>query len=167
MEPGRADPGPRGKNLGLGSGLRRAGSSNVGRAVSPPDVRFNTREGRVQMQRGSVLLEQLVAMVILAIAAASVFSLLSLGYLAAAMAQDVTVATNLAQRKLEETKAADYAVAVSLRRQAADAPAFSGFEWAIDVLEQQPGLKEVLATVYWKARGRERSVRLVTVVTRP
>jgi type II secretory pathway pseudopilin PulG len=118
-------------------------------------------------QRGALLIEQIVAFVVLAIAATSVFSLLSVGHLSAAMAQDLSVATNLAQRKLEETRAVGFDAAAPIPRQAVDPTTFPNYEWEVEVLERVPGLKEVHATVYWRARGRERTVSLVTIIRSP
>lgn len=118
-------------------------------------------------QRGAILLEYLIATLVLAIVVTGVFGLLSVGYLSAAMAQDFSLATNLAQRRLEEIKAAGCEAAASIPRQPVDASRFRGYEWEVEAIAVAPQLKEVRATVYWKARGRERSVSLVTVVRKP
>lgn len=120
--------------------------------------------GKVKAQRGALLLEQLIAIAILAMVVMSVFNLLVVGSLAGALAQDQSLATHLAQRRLEEIKAAGCDAAASLPRQPVDASQFRGYEWQVDVVDLAPQLKQVAATVYWRARGRERSVSLVTFV---
>ncbi len=118
------------------------------------------------LQRGATLIEHVVAVVILAIGVASVLNLLVVGYLSSAMARDMSVGTGLAQRLLEEARAAGWDAAVPRPRQPVQSSA-SGYEWQLDVLERAAGLKEVTASVYWRTRGRERSVSLVTLVRRP
>ncbi len=113
-------------------------------------------------QRGAVLMEHLVAVAILGLVVVATFSLLAVGTLAGALAQDQSQATYLAQRLLEQVKAGGYEAATSLPQQPIDPARFPGYEWQVDVVERQPQLKEVTATVYWMARRRERSVRLVT-----
>lgn len=114
--------------------------------------------------RGAILIEHVVATSVLAVVVIGVLSLLSVGYLSTVIARDLSLATNLAQRKLEEVRAAGCEAAASIPRQPVDARAPQGYEWEVEVLEQSPGLKEVKATVYWKVRGRQRSLNLVTLM---
>lgn len=113
-------------------------------------------------QRGAVLMEHLVAVAILGLVAVAAFNLLAVGTLAGVLARDQSQATYLAQRLLEEVKAAGYEAATSLPRQPIDPARFPGYEWQVDVLEREPQLKEVSATVYWTGHRRERSVGFVT-----
>jgi Tfp pilus assembly protein PilV len=118
----------------------------------------------MQTQRGALLIEHLIALGILAVAVASVSTLLSVGYLAENLAQDQSTATNLAQRKMEELRARGFEAATSLARQPIDPSAFEGYDWQVEVAEVAPQFKEITATVYWNSHGRERSVTLVTAL---
>lgn len=121
----------------------------------------------MRSQLGAILIEHLVAIVVLAIVVTGVFTLLSVGSLSQALAQDLSLATNLAQRRLEEVRAAGYENAASLPRQPVDPAAFRGYEWQVEVIDQASGLKQITATVYWNRRGHERSVRLVALLRSP
>jgi len=119
-------------------------------------------EGGVNDQRGAILMEHLVAVAILGLVVVATFNLLAVGTLAGVLAQGQSQATYLAQRLLEQVKAGGYESAIFLPRQPVDPVQFPRYEWQVDVVERQPQLKEVTATVYWMMRGRERTVNLVT-----
>lgn len=121
----------------------------------------------MQNQRGAIFIEHLMAIVLLGIVVAGVFNMLSVGQLSRMLARDMSVAANLAQRRVEEMRAADFAAIVSTPREPIDVAGFPGHSWEVEVSEQGGGLKQVTATVYWSSRGRERSVRLVTLVRSP
>ncbi|MGH2359822.1 MAG: hypothetical protein ACRDGM_04675 [bacterium] len=106
-------------------------------------------------------MEHLVAVAVLGLVVVAVFNLLAVGALAAMLAQRQSQGTDLAQRLLEEVRAAGYEAALSRHRQFVDSTRYPGYEWQVDVTEREPQLKEVAATVYWTSR-RERSVSFVT-----
>ena len=113
-------------------------------------------------QRGALLLECLVAVMVLAVAVTMLLNLIAVGYLAQGLARDQSVATSLAQRRLEEMREAGPQAVVSDPRRPVDETAHGRFEWEVYVVDRPANLKEVIATVYWMARGRERSVQLAT-----
>lgn len=113
-------------------------------------------------ERGAVLMEHLVAMAILGLVAVATFNLLAVGMLAGVLARNQSRAAQLAERLLEEQKAAGYEAVATLPRQPIDAARLPGYEWQVGVVEREPQLKEVTATVFWMARGRERHVSFVT-----
>ncbi len=113
--------------------------------------------------RGSVLLEQIVAITVLSLMVVGVFSLLTTGSLGAQMAREHTVAASLAAQKLEDiigggTEPADRP------RERLDRAGFPTYEWQVDVEEVSPGLHRVSVTVWWSHGRLERSVSLTTLV---
>jgi type II secretory pathway component PulJ len=116
--------------------------------------------------RGSLLIEHVVAMALLALLAVSVFSLLSTGSRAAQMAKEARLAGSLAAQKLEElTERCDGATDVSWRP--LDLARFSEYQWHADVAQVAPNLRQMTVTVRWVARGQERRVSLTTLVRHP
>lgn len=112
-----------------------------------------------------MLLDQIVAIALLGVLVASIFSVLTAGSLAAQMAREFSLAGGLAAKKLEEiTAACEEPAGVS--RQALDPQRFPRYEWQVDVAEVTPPLCQVTVTVWWPQRGRERSVSLTTLVRR-
>ena len=113
--------------------------------------------------RGSLLLEHVVAMVLLSLLVVSVFSMLSTGSRAAQMAKETRLAGSLAAQKLEElTARTDDTTDIS--PQPLDPARFSGYQWQADVTQVAPSLRQVTVTVSWRARGQERKVSLTTIV---
>ncbi len=113
--------------------------------------------------RGSLLLEHLVAMALLSLMVVSVFSMLSTGSWAAQRAKETRLAGSLAAQKLEElTARCDDTTDIS--RQPFDPVRFPGYQWLADVTQVAPSLRQVTVTVSWPARGQERSVSLTTLV---
>lgn len=118
-------------------------------------------------QRGALLLEHLLAVIMLAIAVPGVFTLMLIGHLAATTAREVSIATYLAQRRIEGVRAVPYDALGSTPREPADTALLRQSTWEVEVVEVDATLKEVRATVYWKARTSDRNVSLVTLVRRP
>ncbi len=116
----------------------------------------------MEAERGALLLECLVSVMILGVAVTMLLNLLAVGYLAQALARDQSLATSLAQRRLEEMREAGPQAVVSDPRRPVDEAAYRRFEWEVHVANGSANLKEVTAIVYWTARGRERSVQLAT-----
>ncbi len=113
--------------------------------------------------RGSLLLEHLVAMVLLSLLVVSVFSMLSTGSRAAQMAKETRLAGSLAAQKLEElTAGCDDTTDVS--RQPLDPVRFPEYQWQADVTQVAPSLRQVTVTVSWPTRGQEHKVSLTTIV---
>jgi Tfp pilus assembly protein PilV len=113
---------------------------------------------------GATLIEHVIAVAVLAVVVTSVLTLLSVGYLAENLAQDQSLAVNLAQQKLEEIRAGGVEAAAPAERQPVALAASGGYEWQVEVTDVAPRLRQVTAIVYWKTRGRERSVTLVTLL---
>ncbi len=110
------------------------------------------------------LVEVLVAMAILSIAAAAIFGLYSTGFLAGGIARRMSGAVALAQQRLEASRSP--CVLGDEGPEATD-PAFPGYRWETRTTELRPGLREVTATVVWQERGQDRSLSLTTFVPDP
>jgi Tfp pilus assembly protein PilV len=121
----------------------------------------------LRSERGSLLLECLVAVMVLGVTVTMLLNLIAVGYLAQALARDQQTATALAQQRLEEVLDAGPQAARPQPRRSVDDMLHRRFEWEVDVVERPAKLKEVTAIVYWKNRGHERSVRLATYLRSP
>ncbi len=115
------------------------------------------------LNRGSILIEQLVAIALMSIMLVSVFSLLTAGALAAQMAQEFGLAGGLAAQKLEEITGGREEPTGGLR-QPIDPDRYPRHEWQADVTDVDAALRQITVTVWWRQRGRERSVSLTTLV---
>lgn len=113
--------------------------------------------------RGSVLIEQLLAISLMSLLLVSVFSLLTVGSFAAQMAQEFSLAGGLAAQKLEEITGGREGPA-PVAREPLDSARFPRHQWQADITEVGPALRQVTVTVWWPHRGRERSVSLTTLV---
>jgi type II secretory pathway pseudopilin PulG len=114
---------------------------------------------------GFLLLELLVALLVLAIVAGPLVSLLVLGIEMLHGAGEYTVAVNLAREKMEEVKGAGFGGAVCVVEE--DAGGFDGVRREVSVWEAACGagemeLKVVIVRVVWQEAALEREVRLVT-----
>lgn len=113
---------------------------------------------------GVTLVEVLVALAILSIAAAAIFGLYSTGLLAGGMARRMSGAVALAQQRLEASRSP--CVLGDEGPEATD-PAFPGYRWQTKVTEVRPGQREVTATVTWQERGQDKSLSLTTLAPDP
>jgi len=120
---------------------------------------------RVVRNRGSVLIEHLLAISLLSLFIVSLFSLLMTGSLAAQAAQETSVAGGLAAQKLEEVGCA-CREPVAMPRSPVDPIRFPKHEWEVAIKEIGPALRQVTVTVWWPFRGRERQVSFTTLVRR-
>ncbi len=115
--------------------------------------------------KGSTLIETLVAVALLSIISVSMFSLFATGWAAAKLAGGVEGATLLAQQRLEQIKAsASTDAPLTQDRELIDPLNFPGYSWDVVAEEQAPGLHQVTVSVYWNHLGRERRVSLGTYV---
>jgi type II secretory pathway pseudopilin PulG len=119
-----------------------------------------------RQERGSGLVEHVVALALLGVLTASLFGLLVVGSLAARSAQDHSAAAWLAAQKLEQITG-DRQAAAGFPRSPLHPDRFPGYQWEADVAAASPGLDRVTVTVSWLHRGRERGVTLTTLVRRP
>ncbi len=116
--------------------------------------------------RGSVLVEQLIALALLSLLVMSIFSLLTTGTLAAHLARESSLAGGLAAQKLEEILASTEEL-VDVPRQPLDPQRLPRYEWQVTVTDTDPALRQVTVTVWWPLRNAERSVSFTTLIRRP
>lgn len=112
--------------------------------------------------RGFTLIEVLVAFVVVTIGIAALLPMFSIGMIADTYVEDLTIALNLSQEKMEEIRdASSYASIDSFASARTNLSGdFSGFERAVTVFSNP---KEVNVTVYWTAKGDEQSISLATL----
>lgn len=115
--------------------------------------------------RGSILIEQLVAITLMGLLVVSIFSLLTTGSLGAQIARESSLAGGLAAQKLEEITGS-WEEPTPVDRGPLDPRRFPRHEWQVDVTDVDRTLRQVTVTVWWPHRGRQRSVSLTTLVRR-
>ena len=116
-------------------------------------------------ERGSILIDQLVALALLGLLLVGVFSLLTVGNLAAQLVRRSALAVGLAAQKMEEVLAAP-GEPVEVPRQALDPQRHPSYDWGASVTDVDPALRQVSVTVWWPVRTTVRSVTLTTLVRR-
>ena len=113
---------------------------------------------------GFSLIELMVAVAILAVASIGIFQAFTVGFQAMADSKDRTVATNIAQKKLEEVK---NSVSVAYPYYSIESQELNGKTFTIKVATnpKEENLEQVIVTVSWKNRnGIEKNVQLETLI---
>jgi hypothetical protein len=116
-------------------------------------------------QRGSILIDQLVALALLGLLLVGVFSLLTTGNLAAQLVRQSGLAGGLAAQKLEEILD-NPEEPQAVPRQAVDPVRFPRLEWEASVTDVDGLFRQVSVTVWWPLRTTRRSVTLTSLVRR-
>jgi type II secretion system protein I len=119
---------------------------------------------RILSKKGFSLIELMVALAILGIAALGIFQAYTVGFQSMTDAKDRTVATNIAQKKLEEVK---NSVKVAYPYYNIGYQELNGKTFTIIVAtnSKEDNLEQVIVTVSWKNRnGIEKNVQLETLV---
>jgi len=115
-------------------------------------------------QKGFTLIEIMVALAILAIAAIGIFQAFTTGFQGMADAKDRTIATNIAQKKLEGVK---NSVKVAYPYYSIETQEINDKTFTIIVVTNsiEDNLEQVYVTVSWTNRkGNEKNVQLETLV---
>jgi len=111
--------------------------------------------------KGFTLLEILITIIILTIGVTALASAFSSGLLSSTDVEDVDLALNIAQAKMEEIKNTAFA---SLTDSGPTADAnFSNFNVTVDAAEGDNPM-QVDVTVAWNAKGGQPSITLTTLV---
>lgn len=119
---------------------------------------------------GFSLLEVMVAVIILGFGLLAIMHLFPIGLKASKISQDTTVASFLAQAKMEELRNTGWnqlSIATTTEPYE-DITGYLGFKrvTTVDNVETaDPGLKRITVEVFYKPYGAERSVKLVTLFT--
>ena len=113
-------------------------------------------------KNGFTLLEVLLAILLLSIGATALIWALNAGLFASLDADNVDLALNIAQAKMEEVKNTSYSSIASAAKAAV--PGVNGFQQSVNVIVIYTDLKQVDVTVYWSPQGVETNVSLSTYV---
>ena len=110
---------------------------------------------------GFTLVEAMIAAVILTVGVIAIIWALNAGIFAVSDAENVKLALNLAQAKMEEVKGSAY---VNILGQAkAVVPGWPAFQQQVAVTILQTDLKQVIVTVYWSPKGSQTNIALTTL----
>ncbi len=119
----------------------------------------------LKSKSGFSLLEVMVAVVILGFGLLAIMHLFPIGLRASKISQDTTVATFLAQQKMEELRATRYANIGDSPTGTFDSP-FDNFSWTKSVtVVESDRLSKVMIEVSYSPYGQGRRVKLVTFIT--
>ena len=130
-------------------------------------------------ETGFSLLEVMVAVVILGFGLLAIMHLFPVGLKASKISQDTTVASFLAQAKMEELKNTGWAqlsvgsttegyeppIQITVDKETYSYPGFKRVTTVQNVETTDPGLKRITVEVFYKPYGAERCVKLVTLFT--
>ncbi len=123
-------------------------------------IRITNHESRIT-ECGFTLLEILITIIILTVGVIALASAFSSGLLASTDVENVDLALNIGQAKMEEIKDTAFASLVD-SGPTADAN-FSNFNVTVDVAEGDDPM-QVDITVAWNAKGGQTSITLTTLV---
>lgn len=112
-------------------------------------------------KRGFTLLEALIAIIIFSTAVIAICWAFSTGIFSASGAEDVDLALNIAQAKLEQLRNTAFA-SLADSGPAADSN-FSNFNVTVNVAEGQNPM-QVDVTVTWNTKGGQANVNLTTLI---
>ncbi len=116
-------------------------------------------------KRGFTVLEAMVALVILSLALLALLRVLPVGIKGSKLAEETTIATMLAQRKMEETRAKTWPLAGGSGNFAGEG--YPNFEYILGITIATPTtyLRELTVSVSWPAgASSQRTVALKTHV---
>lgn len=119
------------------------------------------------MARGATLIEVLVAISLLAIVAAGIFSFYATGMFTRQEAASLAIATELAQAHMEELIAHPYNTKPEGDDPGVDSAGVPGYRWTAEMTPTAPGLSQGTVTVSWVQTGRQRQVTLTTLLRTP
>lgn len=119
------------------------------------------------MARGATLIEVLVALSLLAIVAAGIFSFYTTGMFTRQEAANLAIATGLAQGHMEELIAHPYNTKPEGGDPGADSASVPGYRWTAEIKPAAPGLSQGTVTVSWVQMGRQRRLTLTTLLRTP
>ncbi len=119
---------------------------------------------------GFSLLEVMIAVVVLGFGLLAIMHLFPIGLRASKVSQDTTVASFLAQAKIEELRNTGWnqlsiGATTEPYEDITDYPGFKRVTTVNNVETTDPGLKRITVEVFYKPYGAERSVKLVTLFT--
>lgn len=115
---------------------------------------------------GFTILEAMIAVVILAVALLALLRVMPVGIKGSKLAEETTIATMLAQRKIEETRAGTFPAAGTTTGNFTT-EGYPNFEYIRDVTIVTPTtyLREVTVSIYWPAGKPAAEQRVVGFTT--
>jgi len=123
----------------------------------------------IRFQMGFSLLEVMVAVVVLGFGLLAIMHLFPIGLRASKISQDTTVASFLAQAKIEELKNTGWSQIAEGTEDYGEITDYLQFKRVTTISDvdavNDPKLKKVVVEVFYKPYGGERSVKLVTLFT--
>ena len=126
------------------------------------DARRTTKHA-VRSTGGFTLLEMMLALVLFAVGTVAAMELFHRAQAGATDAENVMMATQLAQRRLEELRNVSYASLATEAKATITSPTgFTRFSREVTVTTPYANLKQVVVTTYWTGVGGETSVSLQT-----
>ncbi len=112
---------------------------------------------------GFTLLEMMLALVLLAVGVLACIDLLHRAQAGGTDGENVLIASNLAQARIEELRNVAYGSLANETKAGISSPSgYSRFSRQVAVTTPYTNLKQVVVTVYWTAAGGETSVALQT-----
>ncbi|MCK4649306.1 prepilin-type N-terminal cleavage/methylation domain-containing protein [bacterium] len=152
---------------------RRSGETERGRngeknkLTDSPIPRFP--DSPIRFQMGFSLLEVMAAVVVLGFGLLAIMHLFPIGLRASKISQDTTVASFLAQAKIEELRNTGWSQIVGGAEAYGDITDYLQFKRVTTISDvdavNDPKLKKVVVEVFYKPYDGERSVKLVTLFT--
>ena len=119
----------------------------------------------LRRSRGFTLLEILIALIILTVGIVAIVGLFSSGLAGSVDVENMAIAMNLAQRRMEEINNLDFDTGIVSETKAV-VSGFSNFQREVVVSEPETDLKQVTVNVYWSYKGDEITVPLVTYISK-
>ncbi len=120
----------------------------------------------LRSKKGFTVLEAMVAVIILAIALLALLRVLPVGIKGSKLAEETTIATMLAQKKIEEARADTWPPTSVAKTNLG--PDYPNFDYIQDVTSVTPTtyLREVTVSIYWPAGTEQRVVGITTHVAK-
>lgn len=127
--------------------------------------------------RGLTLVEVVAAIFVLTVGLLSVTQLYPIGYILKKQSKNLTVASSLAQGKLEEMISKNYEEISEVSKQKVDidtSSPFNRYDWQaqvayvnpasnMDVAESDLGIKKITVTIYWIENEQEKTLVAYTL----
>ena len=112
---------------------------------------------------GFSLLEVLLAIMLFAVGTVSILEVIQRSQAGSTEGESVVIATQLAQRRLEELRNTAYASLADEAKASVSSPSgFTRFSRQVTVTTPYANLKQIVVTVYWTLAGGEASLTLQT-----
>ncbi len=141
--------------------VRRSGRLHRGETLRRPAT---SRRARRTRRRGFTLVEMMVAILLLGVGMMALAALTTTVTRANVQSSSRTVASSLAQERMERFRTEPYAtIAAGNDARMVDGVAYSR-TWTVATNDPAPGLKTVSVTVSWSTRGKPHSSTLTTIL---